>query len=188
MTEEERLLYQCLQGEQTAQRRLYDLYSKKMMGVCYRYARSLAEAEDMLQDAFVKVFDQLSEFRNEGSFEGWIRRIVVNTAIDHRKKENRKATTVDLEEAIEVSIDHLSFLENKDLILLLRQLPEESQLIINLYAIEGYTHQEISRMLGIKESSSRSRLTRARASFRELMEKASKKNEKSCLKKTSSIY
>lgn len=181
-------MYQCLRGEQAAQRELYELYSKKMMGVCYRYARSLAEAEDMLQDAFLKVFNQLSEFRMEGSLEGWIRRVVVNTAIDYRKKENRKGTTVDLEEAIEVSIDHLSFLENKDLILLLRQLPEESQLIINLYAIEGYNHQEISRMLGIKESSSRSRLTRARASFRELMKRASTINEKSCLKKTSSTY
>ena len=164
---EDQLIKGCIRQESSAQKALFDLYAGKMLGVCQRYARNDADAEDILQDAFIKIFDKIKQFKSEGSFEGWIRRIVVNTALkkytlsryskeisleDYAKSDNR----IDSDP---IAIDHLS---EKDLLQLINSLPDGYRLVFNLYVIEGYRHEEISEMLGIQSGTSRSQLAKAR--------------------------
>lgn len=167
------LLERCLRQEPAAQRALYDKYAYTMLGVCLRYAHTTAEAEDLLQDAFVKVFTRLKDFRNEGSLEGWIRRIVVTTAIDHFHKERNIRHQQSLEEATDLSTpdsDALDRLSAQEVLKLIKKLPEGCRMVLNLYAIEGYNHGEISEMLGVKESTSKAQLCKARKMLVELLQ------------------
>lgn len=144
-----------------------------MLGVCMRYAKDRYEAEDMLQMGFVKVFQKVKEFRSEGSFEGWIRRIMVNTAIETYRKNQRSMNVVDIDEvydAPQVTFD-MNGLEVKDLLRLIQQLSDGYKLVFNLYAIEGYSHKEIAEQLGISEGASKSQLSRARAILKEKLKK-----------------
>jgi RNA polymerase sigma factor (sigma-70 family) len=144
-----------------------------MLGVCMRYAKDKFEAEDMMQVGFVKVFQKVSEFRGEGPFEGWIRRIMVNTAIEVYRKNQRMLNVVELDEVIEspqTTFD-MSGLEVKDLMKLVQQLSPIYRVVFNLYAIEGYSHKEIAEQLGITEGASKSQLSRARAMLREKLTK-----------------
>lgn len=163
------LLDGCRRGERKAQEQLYRGMSSRMMAVCMRYAKDSYEAEDMLQMGFVKVFNKVSEFRNEGSFEGWIRRIMVNTAIEGYRKNLRAMSVVDIDEVHDVpqTTFDMSQLETKDLLRLVQQLSSGYRMVFNMYVIEGYSHREISEALGISEGASKSQLSRARAILKE---------------------
>ncbi len=160
------LVKDCLRYKPEAQKQLYELYAKSMLGVCYRYTKSLKDAEDVLQDGFVKVFQNLQQYKYEGELGAWIRRIMVNTALNFLKKHKKYReemffTELPLHAVAEDT--HLVKLEAKELADLIRQLPPGYQSVFNLFAIEGYTHVEIGAMLGISDGTSRSQYARARA-------------------------
>ncbi|TAE52096.1 MAG: sigma-70 family RNA polymerase sigma factor [Bacteroidetes bacterium] len=159
------LIEGCKAHKAAAQRELYERFASKMLAVCHRYAYSNAAAEDMLQEAFVKVFQKIGDYEDRGSLEGWIRRIVVNTAIDHIRKERNLRHQEQIEAASqqEVSADVFETLETEYLFRIIRELPDGYRIVFNLYAIEGYSHAEIGAQLNITESTSRSQYARARA-------------------------
>jgi len=160
---DEQLLEALSREDATAQRQLYDRYAGKMFGVCMRYAKSTEEAEDFLQDGFIRVFRKLSSYKGEGSLEGWIRKVMVNTCLEHLRSQKISWENIGpLEEPVEdyQIPDHL---EVKDLLQLIRLLPPGYGTIFNLFAIEGYGHKEIGEMLGISENTSKSQYSRARA-------------------------
>ncbi len=162
----EELIKACRNGERAAQKRLYDAYAPQMMGVCYRYAQSLQEAEDMLQDAFIRVFSNLDQFRSEGEPGAWIRRIVVNCAINAIRKRKMQISAWDNqpEELHPITdTDPEIKLGAKELADMIQKLPDGYRIVFNLHAVEGYTHEEIGKVLGIKPASSRSQYLRARA-------------------------
>ncbi|WP_395625999.1 RNA polymerase sigma factor [Daejeonella sp.] len=159
------LLEGCKKGDRKAQESLYKTLSSRMMGVCMRYAKDTNEAEDVLQMGFVKVFQKIADFRGDGSFEGWIRRIMVNTAIESYRKNLRNLNIVDIDEVYDqpqTTFD-MSGLELKDLLKLVQQLSNGYRLVFNMYVIEGFSHKEIAAELGISEGASKSQLSRARA-------------------------
>jgi RNA polymerase sigma-70 factor (ECF subfamily) len=162
--DERKLIQACMKEQKSAQRALYELFSPKMYFVCLRYARHEMEAQDMLQDGFVKVFDNISKFKFQGSFEGWIRRIMVNTALNHCRKRSFKDEVIGLEDYQDqvVSSKAISNLSEKELLKLIQQLPDGYRMVFNLYVIEGYSHKEIGDKLNISESTSRSQLAKSR--------------------------
>ncbi|WP_256469206.1 RNA polymerase sigma factor [Parasegetibacter sp. NRK P23] len=151
---------------------LYERFAPKMYGVCLRYTSDQEEAQDILQEGFIKVFRNLEKFRQEGSFEGWIRRIVINTAIEHfRRRKHLQPVTEKEEAAIEATEESaLDRLAEKDIIALVRQLSPGYRAVFNLYVIEGYGHKEIAEMLGISEGTSKSQLARAKAVLQRLVQ------------------
>ena len=158
----------CISGDDRAQERLYRMLAPKMFGVCLRYARDTSEAEDNLQDGFITVFSKLKDFRHEGSFEGWVRKIMVNTSLD-RFRKNQPVVYVDEVQKHDTATDADEAMANlplEDLVRLIQELPPQYRLVFNLYIIEGYSHQEISRELGISEGTSKSNLSRAREILR----------------------
>ena len=158
------LIKGCLKEDRNSQAELYKKYSNKMYAVCLRYCNTREEAEDVLQDAFVKIFDRISSFRGDGSLEGWIRRIMVNTALKSRDKRRMKFESGDIEHVAEPSFNAqvISEINKKDLMKVIRELPEGYKHVFNLYAVEGYSHKEIGEMFDITESTSRSQYSRAR--------------------------
>lgn len=168
MTTEHQLVKDCLKGKPSAQKALYELFASRMLGVCYRYTKSMSDAEDVLQEGFVKVFHYLSQFRGEGDLGAWIRRIMVTTAINYLKKNSRYQYDLSFSADENHFLHPVSpddpemMLDAKQLADIVRQLPPGYQAIFNLHAIEGYTHVEISTMLGIHEGTSRSQYARAR--------------------------
>lgn len=153
-----------MREDRKCQQEVFRLYASKMMGVCLRYARHQMEAEDLLQDAFIKVFNNISRFEFKGSFEGWIRRIAVNTALKNYSKKSFSYEQIGVEEQPESSIppEVYAHLHEEELLKLVAALPDGYRVVFNLYAIEGYSHKEISEMLGCQESTSRSQLVKAR--------------------------
>lgn len=169
---EEAILKGCLNNEAAAQRELYNKYSPKMLAVCYRFAHNREDAEDMLQEGFIKVFLQVRTFENRGSLEGWIRRIIVHTCINILKKNKKFNESVDIIHAntIQVREESVSaIIQAKQVVECIRLLPIGYRTVLNLYAVEGYSHREISEMLDIEESTSRSQYTRARAMLEEIL-------------------
>jgi RNA polymerase sigma factor (sigma-70 family) len=169
---EEAILKGCLTNNATAQRELYNKYSSKMLAVCYRYAHNREDAEDMLQEGFIKVFLQIHTFENRGAFEGWIRRIIVHTCINILKKNKKFNESVDIIHAAGIQVREESvpaIIQAKQVIECIRLLPIGYRTVLNLYAIEGYTHREISGMLDIEESTSRSQYTRAKAMLEDIL-------------------
>ena len=169
---EEAILQGCLRNDATAQRELYNRYSPKMLAVCYRFAHKREDAEDMLQEGFIKVFSQIHTFQNKGAFEGWIRRIVVHTCINNLKKNKRFNESVDLvyAHAIQVREEMVpSIVQAKQVVECIRMLPMGYRTVLNLYAIEGYSHKEIGEMLDIEESTSRSQYTRAKQMLEDIL-------------------
>lgn len=165
MNEEKQLIKKCLKGDAAAQKQLYTLHASQMLGVCYRYTKSLQDAEDVLQEGFIKVFRFLSQYTGEGEVGAWIRRIMVNTALNFlkRNKKYQYEMVFDSKELHVVSQDDpVMILQAKDIAELIRQLPIGYQTIFNLYAVEGFTHREIGQMMGISENTSRSQYMRAR--------------------------
>lgn len=160
----------CKKGSRQAQEQLYIALASKMLGVCMRYAKSTFEAEDILQVGFVKVFGNIGNYRGEGSFEGWVRRIMVNTAIEtYRKSVRATHDTVEIDE-VHDSSQHtfaMDALECEDLLKLIQTLPDGYRVVFNMYALEGYSHKEIADALNISESASKSQLSRARTWLKE---------------------
>jgi RNA polymerase sigma factor (sigma-70 family) len=169
---EEAILQGCLRNEANAQRELYNRYSPKMLAVCYRFAHNREDAEDMLQEGFIKVFSQMHTFQNKGAFEGWIRRIIVHTCINNLKKNKRFNESLDIVHAhgIQVREESVpSIVQAKQVVECIRILPIGYRTVLNLYAIEGYSHKEISDMLDIEESTSRSQYTRAKQMLEDIL-------------------
>jgi len=163
---EQAIIAGCLQNDAAAQRELYNQYSPKMLSVCYRFSPTREDAEDMLQEAFIKVFTHIHTFQNKGSFEGWIRRIIVHTCINFLKKHKKFNDAIELSEAdfLQVKEETIpSILQAKQVVDCIRLLPVGYRTVLNLYAIEGYSHREIGEMLEIGESTSRSQYTRSKA-------------------------
>jgi RNA polymerase sigma-70 factor (ECF subfamily) len=165
------LVRACRAGEAAAQRSLYQRYHRRLYGLCLRYTSSVADAEDVLQEGFIKVFNHLDQFAGNGSLEGWIRQIMVRTAISwHRKRS--KMFFVELPEAapgIELPPEQLVRLGEQELVALIQKLPAGYRAVFNLYAVEGFNHREIATMLDISEGTSKSQYARARAQLRKLM-------------------
>jgi RNA polymerase sigma factor (sigma-70 family) len=172
---EEALILGCLHNDPISQRELYNRYSPRMLSVCFRFAQSRQDAEDMLQEGFIKVFTQIGGFESRGSFEGWIRRIVVHTCINQLKKDKKFSENVELahaEQYVHVREESISaILQVKQVIECIRLLPVGYKTVLNLYAIEGFSHKEIADMLEIGESTSRSQYTRARVMLEDLLVK-----------------
>lgn len=171
---EERMLTGCLENNAAAQEALYAHFSAKMLGVCYRFGKNREDAEDMLQEGFIKVFSQIYQYRNEGALEGWIRRIVVHTCINSIKKNKKFSDSVDITYASAVGIREEnipSIMQAKEVVECIRILPVGYRTVLNLYAIEGYSHKEIGNMLDIEESTSRSQYTRAKAMLEDILVK-----------------
>jgi RNA polymerase sigma-70 factor (ECF subfamily) len=171
---EEIILQRCQKNDAGAQQLLYQKYSPKMLSVCYRYAKSREDAEDMLQEGFVKVFMQISRFEHRGSLEGWILRIIVHTCINHLKKYKKFNDVLDLAYASNIMIreDNIpGIVQAKQIVECIRSLPIGYRTVLNLYAIEGYSHKEIGAMLDIEESTSRSQYTRAKNMLEEILGK-----------------
>jgi RNA polymerase sigma factor (sigma-70 family) len=168
----EDLIEKCKAANGKAQELLYKQFASKMLAVCLRYAVDKMEAEDMLQNGFVKVFQKINDFRNEGSFEGWMRRIMVHSAIEYHRKHH-KMQLVDIEDSgYEQSVNPAaaSNLDAKDLMKLIQQLPTGYRMVFNMYAIEGYSHREIAEIAGITEGASKSQLSRARGILKQKIE------------------
>lgn len=166
------MLKGCIRNQAAAQQELYYRYSPKMLSVCYRYAKSREDAEDMLQEGFIKIFAQLSQFQNRGALEGWIRKIIVHTCINNLKRNKKFSESVDLIHASGVHIREESIpsiVQAKQVVECIRMLPVGYRTVLNLYAVEGYSHREISRMLDIEESTSRSQYTRAKAMLEDIL-------------------
>lgn len=172
--DEQELIKDCLKGNPIAQRKLFEKFAPKMFSVCLRYMRDNQEAEDVLQDGFIKVFQKLGAYENTGSLEGWIRRIVVNTALDQLRRNSKLGYMDDVNE-VGYKIENNDFtfegLMAQDLMNLINQMPEGYKLVFNMFAIEGYSHKEIADLLGITESTSKSQYSRARSYLREKLEK-----------------
>lgn len=163
LTEAE-IVYRCLQQDVLAQNELYRRYAGKMMAVCMRYARNRDAAADIMQDGFVKVFINLKSFKGEGSFEGWIKRIMINTALKQYRKDLKFKNDVDIDSAYNLTFesDIVSRISAKELMGHIQELPDGYRTIFNLYVVEGFQHNEIGELLGISEGTSKSQLSRAR--------------------------
>lgn len=169
---EEAMLRGCIRNVAVAQQELYYTFSPRMLSLCYRYAKSREDAEDMLQEGFIKVFTQIKQFQNRGALEGWIRKIIVHTCINNLKKNKKFTESVDLIHASGVYIreDTIpSIVQAKQVVECIRLLPIGYRTVLNLYAIEGYSHREIAMMLDIEESTSRSQYTRAKAMLEDIL-------------------
>jgi len=168
---EDELIEGCICGDRIQQRRLYELFSRRMFVVCLRYAKSRAEAEDVLQEAFIKVFEKIKGFRKDCPLEGWIKRIVINTALNQNRSKLYMFPAVDVDEVTETTEGNSSLadLNFQELLEMITQLAPRYQIIFNLYAIEGYQHNEIATMLGISEGTSKSQYARARAILRQMI-------------------
>ena len=179
--EYEQLVKDCLKLNPEAQKKLYNLFASSMLGVCFRYTKSVADAEEVLQEGFIKVFARLSQYNGGGELGGWVRKIMVNTALNYLKtnKKYRHDLLFNEMPLHVVSTNHPEvILQSKELAELIRQLPTGFQTIFNLYAVEGYKHAEIAGMLGINEGTSRSQYARARTLLIEWIERNSLKEEK----------
>ncbi|MBC7915435.1 MAG: sigma-70 family RNA polymerase sigma factor [Pyrinomonadaceae bacterium] len=163
-TEYIKLVEGCKTGSRISQEKLYKALSSKMYGVCLRYAKDTFEAEDMLHNGFIKVFTKINYFNGVGSFEGWVRKIMVNTAIELYRKNKFTTCTIDIAETegCYMSAVYQDGLEAKDIMRLIASLPASYRIVFNMFAIEGYSHQEIAAELGISEILSRTQLSRAR--------------------------
>lgn len=166
MTEIKNIIKGCLAGDRRDQELLYRRYASKLYAVCLQYSGNDEEARDILQEGFIKIFEHLGHYKHEGSFEGWIRRITVNTALEKFRSRHNLYRVDDIdtiqEPDSEPDNNDYAGLEAKDLLEIIRELPPKYRMVFNLYAIEGYSHKEISSMVKISEGTSKSNLSRAR--------------------------
>lgn len=171
---DEQMVSGCLEGDRIAQKALYQAYAGKMMSICMRYASNREQAQDILQDGFVKVFQKMDHYRGDGPLGGWIARTMVNTALDQIRRNKPFEHSLDLTEAQHLHAAEgqaLSRLGTEELMGLIQALPPGYRTVFNLFAIEGYPHKEISEMLGISENTSKSQFMKARAYLRKLLPK-----------------
>ena len=159
------LIEDCINNSSVAQRELYNRFSGILFGICYRYASCRQDAEDMLQEGFIKIFTKISSFENKGNFEGWMKRVMVHTCINYLKKNKKFENIISLENVYNLEIKEESIaskLLGKQVMECLRLLPIGYRTVINLYAIEGFNHKEIGEILEIGESTSRSQFIRGK--------------------------
>jgi len=159
------LIERCIKNDEQAQRLLYDKYAKKMVAVCFRYCSDYETARDLMHDAFIKLFRNIGSYTGEGAFEAWMRKIVVNTSLEFLRKNDVLKYSLDIDDAVTVSDEQASVVEQlseQEILKLIAELPHGFRTVFNLYAIEGYSHAEIAKMLNINEASSRSQFSRAR--------------------------
>lgn len=164
---ETELIEGCMKEDRRFQKELYDRYASKMMAVCYRYCKNREEAQDVLHEGFIKAIKNLHKFEGKGSFEGWVRRIMVNTALESFRKNKHLAVVEDIENASEHQVESkaLDTMSANELLHLISMLPAGFKIVFNLYAIEGFSHKEISDQLGISVGTSKSQLSRARVAL-----------------------
>ena len=160
----EETIQKCASDDRKAQTALYNHFSSKMFGVCLRYSKDTTEAEDNLQEGFIRVFTKIGQFAFKGSFEGWMRRIMVNTSLEKFRQNNHLYPVEDMMvfESVQVSEETISSISADDLLKIIQELPPRYRMVFNLYAIEGYSHQEIAKLMKITEGTSKSNLSRAR--------------------------
>jgi RNA polymerase sigma-70 factor (ECF subfamily) len=171
---EEQLVNGCRKNNRVYQHALYERYSSRMFSVCLRYASDRMLAEDFLQEGFIRVFTKIDQYKNSGSLEGWIKRIMVNTALQHIRRAKQEPPSVDSEEGLmiaDTSESALDTLAADEVLALVAKLPAGYRLVFNLYVLEEYTHQEIAAELGISEGTSKSQLARARQHLQKMLKK-----------------
>ena len=178
MMSDPQIIELCARHDRKAQQVLYDKYSRLLLGICLRYSDDKAEAEDILQESFLRIFYNIKDFSGTGSFIGWLRKVTVNTAITHYHKNFKYRHNVDIDEYVSIETGVASFEEDyftsDELYKVLNNLPAGYRMVFNLYAIEGYKHKEIAEMLGIDSSTSKSQYSRAKAIIRVKLEKIRK--------------
>ncbi len=177
---DEKIIQGCINGKRSAQHMLYKKYAVVMLGVCLRYSKNKSEAEDVLQDGFIKVFSNIKKFRSEGSFEGWIKRIMINTALINARNNLKHYYHSDITEfEQQISAEDKGHIKeaisSKDLMKLIQALPDGYRIVFNLYVFEKFNHKEISELLKISESTSKSQLSRARSLLRKSVNEYIKK-------------
>jgi RNA polymerase sigma factor, sigma-70 family len=169
----EHIIQGCIDGDRSQQEKLYQMFASKMYGVCLRYSKNPEQAKDILQDGFVKVFEKIGQFRSEGSFEGWLRRLMINTALERFRKQ-RQVVSLDLlpdvAEMEDTEDDEVAF-SMDELLSYIQMLPERYRMVFNLYVMEEMTHKEVAEMMGITEGTSKSDLSRARVILQNLINK-----------------
>jgi RNA polymerase sigma-70 factor (ECF subfamily) len=168
-----KIIYGCQERDPGAQKELYEVFKTKMFGICMRYAGDFSEAQDILHDGFLKIYQKVDQYKFKGSFEGWIRKIMVNTALERFRT---KYKTVDIDDSYKEldrkgSENISSDISAKELLKLIQELSPRYRMVFNLYAIEGYSHKEISEMMNISEGTSKSNLSRARAILQDKIKK-----------------
>ena len=168
---EDELIKGCVRRERNAQKRLYETFSSKMYALCCRYVKDSMEAEDVLVTAFTKILDRIDQYKGEGSFEGWIRRVVVNEALTYLRRHRSMYIETELEAAdrepdYQLISDHLV---EEDLLNMIQELPTGYRIVFNMYAIDGYSHKEIADQLSISENTSKSQLSRARVFLQKIL-------------------
>jgi RNA polymerase sigma-70 factor (ECF subfamily) len=175
---DEELINGCIKGERLKQKMLYERFAKKMLAICLRYSKAQQEAEDILQESFIKIFDHIKTFRRECPLEQWIKRIVINTALKHNRSKLYMYPALDIED-LDYTVDEnliLSDFHFNELLKMIQQLAPRYQIVFNLYAIEGYQHKEIAEMLGITEGTSKSQFARARVLLQQMIVERKKVN------------
>ena len=167
------LIQGCIAGNRQTQEILYKQFSPKMYSVCLRYSGNVEDANDLLQEGFIKIFKNLDKFRGDGSFEGWMRRIFVNTSIEHFRKKVKLYNVTEVQENTveDVELNVLDSMAEKDIILLVNELSPGYKAVFNMHVIEGYSHKEIATILGITEGTSKSQLARAKGVLKKSLEK-----------------
>jgi len=175
MNRDRDILKGCMQGKHSAQRELFEKYSRTLLGVCNRYAQNIEEAEDIMQEGFVKIFLNINNFKGEGSLMAWMRRIMINTAITHYHRTLKHRYHDDIHEIRESSLDDIQWEESdfssEELFKIIQQMPAGYRMVFNLYAVEGYKHREIAEILEIDENTSKSQYSRARRWLQERLVK-----------------
>ena len=171
--DEQELIQGCIAARPKAQKALFDIYAPKLYVVCLRYLKDQMRAQDVLQDTFVKIFANISNYKSEGAFEGWLKRIAVNTCLDQLRKDKKLLTDISIEDVsyqLATQSTSAEKLMADDLLKLVQALPDGYRTVFNLFAIEGFSHQEIAQQLGISESTSKTQYFRARAYLKERIE------------------
>ena len=172
---DEQLVKDCVQKKPSAQKKLFDKFSRKMMGLCMRYASDTQEAQDIVQDGFIKVFNSIEGFHHEGSLEGWIKRIMINTALDAYRKNKKRQNDVELDSewVLEVGEEDgiVEDMSASYLMSLVQKMPEGYRIVFNMFAVEGYSHKEIADTLGISVNTSKSQYSRARIFLQKMLSK-----------------
>jgi RNA polymerase sigma factor (sigma-70 family) len=166
------LIKGCINGDPRMQRSLYQRFSSMMYGVCLRYSENSEDVNDVLQEGFIKVYKNLDKFRSEGSFEGWVRRIFINTSIEHYRKKVKLYNVSEVQENTveDTDLSALDSLAVKDIMNIINELSPGYKQVFNLYVVEGYSHKEIADMLGITEGTSKSQLARAKGVLKKIIE------------------
>jgi RNA polymerase sigma-70 factor (ECF subfamily) len=173
-----KIIEKCKSYDKKAQKELYDVYSPVLFGICLRYSDSTFEAEDVLQEGFIKIFTKINNFKGDGSFEGWMRKIIVNTAISNYHKNKKHNSVLNIDKVTETNDENSMFnseeFTQEELFSVINNLPEGYKMVFNLYAVEGYKHKEIAELLNINENTSKSQYSRAKDKIKEALEQISK--------------